>query len=482
MSTRASTTASWRPRSTGFRAAAVAQSAAAERAFAAGLRRVRDEPVRRRPQPRLRRARGQARDGAARARRAHPPPAARRGGRRRAAPGGAARPPPAVACVSASQASAWRRIVPVDAVLPSLIPTRRIPFSLDRGIGRAVRRQVEPREGRRRGDRHRARGRRRDRRLRRQPTTPTTRGSRSTRAAPSRASAFTRRVPQTALWEAMARAAVVLCPAQWEEPFGMVAAEAQACGTPVVAFRRGALAEVIVDGVTGFLVAPGDVERGGRRRQAGRRAVPLGPAASTPSARWTSSAASTPTKQLYGRVAGARPGRGPVAEARHWLAGTAGGGHRRQPRDRRRHRGGARGGRRPRRAGGARHARRSTPSPNGSATPAARRRRCRPTSAEPTRSSGCSPASRRSGPLGALVCAAGVLTSGAVRGDDSELGQQTLEVNLTGSFLCCRAAFSAMRRRAKDGSSTSPRSPASTPPRSSPGWRHTTSPSTGSSG
>jgi glycosyltransferase involved in cell wall biosynthesis len=67
-------------------------------------------------------------------------------------------------------------------------------------------------------------------------------------------------VPQTILWDAMARAAVVLCPAKWEEPFGMVAAEAQACGTPVVAFRRGALDQVIVDGVTGFLVASGDLE------------------------------------------------------------------------------------------------------------------------------------------------------------------------------------------------------------------------------
>jgi glycosyltransferase involved in cell wall biosynthesis len=57
----------------------------------------------------------------------------------------------------------------------------------------------------------------------------------------------------------MARASVVLCPVRWEEPFGMVAAEAQACGTPVVAFRRGALDEVIVDTVTGFLVAPDDV-------------------------------------------------------------------------------------------------------------------------------------------------------------------------------------------------------------------------------
>jgi len=57
----------------------------------------------------------------------------------------------------------------------------------------------------------------------------------------------------------MTRAAVVLFPARWDEPFGLAAAEAQACGTPVVAFRRGGLGEVIVDGVTGFLVPPDDV-------------------------------------------------------------------------------------------------------------------------------------------------------------------------------------------------------------------------------
>jgi glycosyltransferase involved in cell wall biosynthesis len=39
----------------------------------------------------------------------------------------------------------------------------------------------------------------------------------------------------------------------------MVAAEAQACGTPVVAFRRGALEEIILDGVTGLMVAPDDI-------------------------------------------------------------------------------------------------------------------------------------------------------------------------------------------------------------------------------
>jgi glycosyltransferase involved in cell wall biosynthesis len=58
----------------------------------------------------------------------------------------------------------------------------------------------------------------------------------------------------------MARAAVVLYPVLWDEPFGMAAAEAQACGTPVVAFRRGGLGEVIADGITGFLVPPGDIQ------------------------------------------------------------------------------------------------------------------------------------------------------------------------------------------------------------------------------
>lgn len=49
-------------------------------------------------------------------------------------------------------------------------------------------------------------------------------------------------------------ATCVLMPVQWEEPFGLVAIEAMACGTPVIAFRRGGLTETIVDGKTGFLV------------------------------------------------------------------------------------------------------------------------------------------------------------------------------------------------------------------------------------
>src|SRR5262249_21356698 len=40
----------------------------------------------------------------------------------------------------------------------------------------------------------------------------------------------------------------------WPEPFGLVMIEALACGTPVVAFRRGSVPEVLVDGATGFVV------------------------------------------------------------------------------------------------------------------------------------------------------------------------------------------------------------------------------------
>jgi len=46
----------------------------------------------------------------------------------------------------------------------------------------------------------------------------------------------------------------LLAPITWDEPFGLVLAEALACGTPVVVFRRGAAPEVVQDGETGFVV------------------------------------------------------------------------------------------------------------------------------------------------------------------------------------------------------------------------------------
>lgn len=54
--------------------------------------------------------------------------------------------------------------------------------------------------------------------------------------------------------EFLSGAHALLFPIDWPEPFGLVMIEAMACGTPVVAFNRGSVPEVIEDGVTGFIV------------------------------------------------------------------------------------------------------------------------------------------------------------------------------------------------------------------------------------
>jgi len=58
----------------------------------------------------------------------------------------------------------------------------------------------------------------------------------------------------------MAESAVTLMPVKWEEPFGLVAAEAQVAGCPVAAYARGALPEVVGEGAGGFLARPDEVE------------------------------------------------------------------------------------------------------------------------------------------------------------------------------------------------------------------------------
>lgn len=55
--------------------------------------------------------------------------------------------------------------------------------------------------------------------------------------------------------EVLHGALALLHPVQWPEPFGLVMAEAMACGTPVIAFPRGSVPEVVDDGVTGFIPA-----------------------------------------------------------------------------------------------------------------------------------------------------------------------------------------------------------------------------------
>jgi glycosyltransferase involved in cell wall biosynthesis len=166
--------------------------------------------------------------------------------------------PPAVAAVSAFQAGAWRRIIRVDAVLPPHVPTHVIPWSREAGEGAIFAGRLSPEKGAAEAiDIARAAG------------IPIDVYGDAYDAGYSRDQIGPRRawpgvtvheaVPRASLWAAMTHAAVVLFPARWAEPFGMAAAEAQACGTPVVAFRCGALGEVIADGVTGFLVPPDDI-------------------------------------------------------------------------------------------------------------------------------------------------------------------------------------------------------------------------------
>ena len=49
-------------------------------------------------------------------------------------------------------------------------------------------------------------------------------------------------------------AIALLAPIAWPEPFGLVLIEAMACGTPVIAFNRGSVPEIVDDGLTGFIV------------------------------------------------------------------------------------------------------------------------------------------------------------------------------------------------------------------------------------
>ncbi len=67
-------------------------------------------------------------------------------------------------------------------------------------------------------------------------------------------------LPGEAVRQEMSRAAALVVPSISYETFGLVIIEAFACGTPVIASRIGALAELVTDGITGLLFEPGNAE------------------------------------------------------------------------------------------------------------------------------------------------------------------------------------------------------------------------------
>jgi UDP-glucose:tetrahydrobiopterin glucosyltransferase len=177
--------------------------------------------------------------------------------------------PPTIAAVSASQAEAWRALGPVDVILPDGVPVERIRWSATGGDGVVFAGRFSPEKGaedaiaiaREAGVRIDLYG---------EPYDPEYARARVSSHLGEAGVAVHGGLIRSELWRIMADACAVLCPAKWDEPFGMVAAEAQAAGTPVIAYRRGALPEVVMDGRTGFLVRPDDVAAAARALSAVR--------------------------------------------------------------------------------------------------------------------------------------------------------------------------------------------------------------------
>jgi glycosyltransferase involved in cell wall biosynthesis len=82
-------------------------------------------------------------------------------------------------------------------------------------------------------------------------------------------------ISETEKSDFLSGALALLTPVNWPEPFGLVMIEAMACGSPVIAFRRGSIPEVMTDGVTGYVVddVPGAVAAIGRLGALSRKSI-----------------------------------------------------------------------------------------------------------------------------------------------------------------------------------------------------------------
>ena len=162
------------------------------------------------------------------------------------------------AAVSHAHAVAWRELVPVDAVLPNGVPVDDIPFCAQADGGALIAARFSAEKGIDDGIAAA--------RLAGWPVDvfATPYDDAYEHAVRQRwhgdgAVQFHPPLARTLLWDALGAARAAVCLSRWDEPFGMVAAEAQAAGTPVVASRRGGLPEVVRDQVTGHLVPAEDV-------------------------------------------------------------------------------------------------------------------------------------------------------------------------------------------------------------------------------
>lgn len=161
--------------------------------------------------------------------------------------------------VSRAHAAAWGELIFLDAVLRNGVPVDEIPFQPGGGTSALVAARFSAEKGvdegiaaaRRGGWPVDVYG---------TPYDAAYEGALRARWGADPEVSFRPPVPRRALWDALGSAGVVLCLSRWDEPFGMVAAEAQAAGTPVIASRPGGLAEVVRDEVTGYLVPRADVD------------------------------------------------------------------------------------------------------------------------------------------------------------------------------------------------------------------------------